>query len=263
MFITMMFVLSAAVSAPPTAAQQTEANRVSVSAPVTVVEIDLGKLKGDLRRLSWAPDGSQFYLQTAQADARLGWKIRHYMVGTDGKGPTSVNDEPAWSASYWTWKSAQSAPGMASMTIAVDQQTKRVSATATPMAGNAARGDPIAGGAGGVSAEEVGNVTQQSQNVQVFTLKLKGEVIGEFVNAPAIPGVTFGWGKTGSGLVAFRRPDGKLVLMDAAGNKQEVSGAKNAILPAFTTDGARLAWLEKTGGKKYALRVADVKVQMP
>jgi len=25
----------------------------------------------------------------------------------------------------------------------------------------------------------------------------------------------------------------------------------------------RLAWLEKTGGKKYALRVADVKVQMP
>ena len=263
MTFVMMLALSAALSAQAPAAAQADASRVSVSAPVTIVEIDLGKLKGELRRLSWAPDGNQFYIQTAQADAKIGWKLRHYVAGADGKAPASVNDEPAWSASYWTWKSSQSAPGMASLAIAVDQQTRRVSATATPMAGNAARGDPIAGGAGGVSAEEVGNVTQQSQNVQVITLKLKGETVGEFINAPAIPGVTFGWGKTGSGLVAFTRPDGKLVLMDAAGNKQEVTAAKNAILPAFTSDGARLAWLEKTGGKKFALRVADVKAQMP
>jgi hypothetical protein len=261
MCIAMMIVLSAALSAQPSAAQQTDVSRVSVAAPVTIVEIDLGKLKGSLRRLSWAPDGSQFYLQTAEADARLGWKIRHYVVGTDGKGPAGVKDEPAWAASYWTWKSAQSAPGVASLTIAVDQQAKRVSATATPMAGNMARGDITTGT--GISAEEVSNVTQQSQNVQTFTLKLKGEVIGEFVNAPAIPGLTFGWGKTGSGLVAFARPDGNLMLMDGAGNKQEVPPARNVVLPAFTTDGARLAWLEKTGRTRYTLRIADVKVEMP
>jgi hypothetical protein len=127
------------------------------------------------------------------------------------------------------------------------------------MAGNAARGDTISGM--GISAEEVGNVTQQSQNVQVFTLTLNGEVVGQFVNTPAIPGLTFGWGKTGSGLVVFSRPDGRLVVMDASGKKQEISSARDARLPAFTTDGARLAWLEKTGRKKYTLRVADVKVQ--
>lgn len=260
--VTVLLALAGVVSAPPSTAQQADVSRVSVSAPVTIVEIDLGKLKGDLRRLSWSPDGRGFYLQTAEADARLGWKTRHYVVGTDGKRPESVKEEPAWSASYWTWKSAQSAPGVASLTIAVDQQTKRVSATATPMAGNAARGD-APGGTGGVSVEEVGNVTQQSQNVPFITLKLKGEVIGEFVNAPAIPGVTFGWGKTGSGLVAFARPDGKLMLMDAAGNKQDVAAARNVVLPAFTTDGTRLAWLEKTGRKKYTLRVADVNDNTP
>ncbi len=259
----MMLLLSAVLSAAPAAAQQADATHVSVSAPVTIVEIDLGKLKGDLRRLSWAPDGSELYLQTAEADTRLGWKLHHYLIRTDGTKPASVKAEPDWSTTYWTWKSAQSAPGVASWTIAVDQKTERVSATATPMAGNAARGDPVSGGAGGVSVEEVGNVTQQSQNVQVITLTLKGEAIGKFVNAPAIPGLTFGWGKTGSGLVAFARPDGKLVVMDVAGHKQDVASARNAVLPAFTTDGLRLAWLEKTGGKKYALRVADVKVEMP
>ena len=35
--------------------------------------------------LSWAPDGNQFYIQTAQADAKLGWKLRHYVAGADGK----------------------------------------------------------------------------------------------------------------------------------------------------------------------------------
>lgn len=157
------------------------------------------------------------------------------------------------------WKSAQSAPGVAGMTIGVNQETKRLSATATPMGGNAARGEAISGM--GISPEEVGSVTQQSQNVQIFTLTLKGEVVGQFVNTPAIPGLTFGWGKTGSGLVAFSRPDGKLVVMDANGNKQEVSSARDARLPAFTTDGGRIAWLEKTGRKKYTLRIADVTVQ--
>lgn len=261
MSLVLMLVLSIA-AAVPASAQQVEAPRVSLSAPATVVEIDVGKLKGDLRRLSWAPDGTQFYLQTAEADARLGWKIRHYLVGTDGKAPKGVGDEPAWASGYWAWKSSQAAPGVASMKIAVEQQTKRMSATTPSMGGNAARGDAPTG-TGGISAQEVGDVTQQSQNVQVFTLKLKSEIVGEFVNSPAIPGLTFGWGKAGSGLVAFTRPDGKLVLMDASGGKQEVASVKDAILPGFTTDGTKLAWLEKTGRKKYALRVADVGVQVP
>lgn len=258
----MMTIVLAAAVAVTASAQPLDVAQVTLSAPAVIVELDMGKLKGDLRRLSWLPDGTQFYVQTAEADARLGWKLRHYVVGLDGKAPRGVSDEPAWSAGYWAWKSSQTAPGVASMKIDVSQETKRVSATATPMGGNAARGDAPTG-TGGISAQEVGDAAQQSQNVQVFTLKLKDEVVGEFVNAPAIPGLTFGWGKTGSGLVAFTRPDGNLVLMDVSSGKLEVTSAKNAILPAFTTDGTRLAWLEKTGRKKYTLRVAELNIQTP
>ena len=34
----------------------------------------------------------------------------------------------------------------------------------------------------------------QSQTAHYYILKLKGEVVGEFVNTVAVPGLTFGWG---------------------------------------------------------------------
>jgi len=65
-------------------------------------------------------------------------------------------------------------------------------------------------------------------------------------------------GPTGSGLIVFTPPDGKLVLMDSESRKLEVAGAKSAYLPAWTTDGKRIAYLEKSGRKKFLLRVVDV-----
>jgi len=37
-----------------------------------------------------------------------------------------------------------------------------------------------------------------------------------------------------------------------------VPRAKNAILPAWSTDGSRLAWAQKGSRKKFTLVVADV-----
>ncbi len=63
-------------------------------------------------------------------------------------------------------------------------------------------------------------------------LKLKGEVIGEFVNAPALPGTTFGWGPNGHAASSCSSTaDGRLVLMDGQGRKQEVAGAKAVVVP--------------------------------
>jgi len=45
-----------------------DASAVRVGAPATVTELDLGKMKGDLRQVGWSPDGSQLYLQTAEGD---------------------------------------------------------------------------------------------------------------------------------------------------------------------------------------------------
>jgi len=259
----MTVLLSLAVLSLVQAPAPLDASKVTVSAATTVAEIDVGKLKGELTRLAWSPEGTGWYVLTVERDTRSGdVKARHYLLGTDGTPPRSTGSEPPWAAAYWTWKSGQAAPGRPALKIGVDQRQERVSSTATPMAGNLARGgsDPgaSASGGAGVSMEEAARAAEQSQTANIFTLRLKGQVIGEFVNVPAVPGLTFGWGPSGSGLIAFANTDGRLVVMDEQGNQREVAGAKSVLLPAWTTDGKRLAWLEKTGRKKAALRVADV-----
>ena len=252
------------------AAPQVEAPAIVVSQPSDVAEIDTGKLKGTLVRLAWSPDATQIYLQTAEPDTRGNVKLRHYTMGLQGQPPKGIDAEPSWATGYWAWKSSQAAPGMASWKIAIEQQQKRLSSTSNPGGGDMAKGATSGGAAGssgsgggsggGMSVGEVAGAAYQTQNANIVTLRLKGEVIGEFVNAPALPGTTFGWGPTGSGLIVFTAPDGKVMLMDARSRKQEVPGSKGASLPAWTTDGKRIAYLEKSGRKKFLLRVVDVTI---
>ncbi|MBI3493832.1 MAG: hypothetical protein HY047_18950 [Acidobacteria bacterium] len=249
-----------AVPAPPAV----DASKLLLSAPASIVEFDTGKLKGDLTRLTWAQDARQVYLQTVERDRAGNVKtMHHYVLTLDGKPPKGVDAEPPWSAAYWSWKSTQTAPGLPTLKIDVEQQQKRVSGTSIPMGGDLARGGVDAGGSAGGAATGFGtgdavSAALQSQMVNVFTLKLKGEVVGEFVNAPAMPGLTFGWAPAGSGLIAFSNPSGRLVIMDYEGRTQEVVASKAALLPAWSDDGRRLAYLEKTGKNKAALRIIDV-----
>lgn len=248
------------------AAQATDASKVTVSAPARVVEFDTGKLKGDLVRLAWSPEAAEIYLQTAELDRRTGGvKLRHFLLGLDGKPPKGMDQEPAWATPYWMWKSAQTAPGRPVFKIDVEQQEKRVTSTSTPSGGDLARGggaDPLpgAGTSPGMSVDDAARAAEQSQMARVFTLKLRGQVIGEFVNVPAVPGLTFGWGPKGSGLIAFANTSGRLVVMDEQGRRQEMDGTQDVLLPAWTADGKRLAWLERKGRKKVELRVADVTI---
>jgi hypothetical protein len=46
--------------------------------------------------------------------------------------------------------------------------------------------------------------------------------------------------------------------MDRSGTKQEIAGSKDALLPAWSPDGMRLAWLQRDGKKKYQLKIASV-----
>jgi hypothetical protein len=45
-----------------------DVSALTVSAPQLVCELDLSVLKGDVRRLSWSPDGSYLHLQTVDRD---------------------------------------------------------------------------------------------------------------------------------------------------------------------------------------------------
>lgn len=260
MSISLALILVAAVAPSPLV----DASKLTLSAPVAIVEFDTGKLKGDLSRLTWAPDAQQWYLQTVERDRAGNVKtIRHYALERGGKPPKGIEGEPAWSTAYWSWKSAQAAPGLPAFKIDVEQQQKRMSGTSIPMGGDLARGGVDAGGSAGGAATGLGtgdavSAALQSQMVNVYTLKLKGEVVGEFINAPAMPGLTFGWAPAGTGLIAFANRDGHVVIMDDQGRKQEVASSRSALLPAWTDDGKRLAYLEKTGKNKAALKIVDV-----
>src|SRR6266540_2530312 len=114
-----------------------DASKLTLSAPATIVELDTGKLKGDLYRLAWSPDAQQMYVQTVERD-RIGnvKSTHHYLLMTlDGKPPKGLDAEPDWSTRYWGWKSGQAAPGLSSFKIDVEQARQRRSATSVPMGG--------------------------------------------------------------------------------------------------------------------------------
>lgn len=262
----MVIALMMAVTVGIVPAPQVDATRLVVSPPATVVEIDGGKMKGDLTRMAWSPDGRSVYFQTVERDTRGNVDVRHYLLALDEKEPKGLGQEPSWAAAYWLTKSAQSAPGVAGLKIAIDQQQKRVAATASPMGGDMAKGGAggSSGGAGGATggssvADAVGSAVQ-SQAATVVTLKLKGEVIGEFVNTTPLPGTTFGWGPSGTGLIAFVTGAGRLVFMDGEGRKQEVAGSKAVLMPGWAADGARLIYLERSGRKKYLVKTLDITI---
>ena len=195
-----------------------DASKLRLSAPAAIVEFDTGKLKGMLFRLAWSPDAQQIYLQTIERDrAGAVTAVHHYLMGLTGQSPKSVEQEPAWSTAYWERKSARAAPGLPAFKIELEESQRRVKSTSTPMGGDLAKGGLEGGGAmapvGGGAASEAMSASMQGQVAHYYTLKLKGEIVGEFVNTVATPGLTFGWAPAG-GLIAFSNPEGRVVIMD-------------------------------------------------
>jgi hypothetical protein len=239
---------------------QASAKTAQVSAPAQVgATLDGGKLKGEPIQLAWSPDGTKLFLQTAGRD-KLGMVTNprfYVMSAADGK-PESVDAPPAWATEYWAWKSGQFAPGSKTFGIEFKQDTRTVSATSTPMGGALAKGGADTGGTGGTGADDVANHAQQSQKLNVVVYTLKGETIGEFVGQQALHGYTFGWSPAALGMMAYGNQSGHLALMDQQGQKQQIDATKNVILPAWSSDGSKIAFLQKAGKNKYDLFVVTV-----
>jgi hypothetical protein len=241
-------------------AQPAAPGGITLDAPQSVAQIDTGKIKGDPLRLSWSPDSAELFLMSADRDRMGNIKGTHgYLIKVADKSIKSIDQEPDWSSKYWSWKSGQVSPAAPAFRITVEQGERTVRAVSAPTGGALARGgtaDPTAG----TTMGDIASAANTAQTERVVTLKAKGEPIGEWVNQPVVPGVSFSWAPAPRHLLVYTKPDGgSLMTLDDQGHKGELQGAKDAVLPAFSEDGAKLAWLEKKDKKHYELTIAGVK----
>jgi len=246
---------------PQSAAGPISANAVKLT-PKPIAEFELSKLRGVIRRLAWNADNTQLYLQTTELklDA-LVKEAFNYVIDAATGAMKKVDAEPAWATDYYAWKSWKSAPGDDKFMIEVASEQRKASATSIPMAGDYARGGTgadVSGAAGSASMESVAAAAQQLQSGTANIMRLKGQVIGEWMNQPIVPGQTFGWGPKGTNLIAYAEPNNRqLVVMDKSGAKQKISDTKGVWVPSFSDDAQKLAWIE-VRGKKAILIVSDV-----
>jgi hypothetical protein len=243
------------ISPAQTPATPVDASAIKVGTPATIAELDLGKLKGDLRQVGWSPDGAQLYVQTAEGNPSS-QKLRHYVVPTAGGALQAVDGEPEWASAYWGIKSDRFAPGLRSLMIEVVQKSEKMK-----VGTGSGRPGEQAGGAPGSVPVDVEKVAE-GQFQHLTRLVFLDEMVSEFENERPIPGLMFSWGPTGSGAIAYTdREAGRLMFFDQHKHKQTVNGIKDALLPAWSIDGTRLAWVQKSGRKKYSLIWAAVSLK--
>jgi hypothetical protein len=254
--VAVTLILVSAFSAAAAAQAPLPVGKLEFSRPADLATLDMGQLKGEPARLAWSPDGSQFYLQSLEAFGRPDAAAFHYLFDVATGSRTSLAAEPEWAATYWVAKSNQVSPDIPGHKIALESEQKIERTTSVPRGGDLARGGSST--AMGTSAEDAAMAANNRQAIMIHRMKLQGETVGEFETF-IVPGLTFGWGPEGTQVIAFAaRGNGRVTVMDGTGRKQEVGGSKDALLPAWSPDASRLAWLQKDGRRKFVLRVVEV-----
>jgi hypothetical protein len=257
--LAMLFAL--ALQLPLQSTTAADVRRLEVSQPRIVIQVTRGDLQGQPARLAWSPDQQELYVRAVRTDTWGNERVWHYIVRLAERSLTPVEGEPPWASTYWLRKSALDSPGIADFRIAIEMREARKTATGSGSGMGQNGGDPNLGAELGLQGQAIIMSSLQAQRVSTTTMRLKGELLGEFVNTPAVPGLTFGWAPAGSGMIAFANTKRRLVLMDASGRKHAVAGVKDVFLPAWSDDGAHVACLQRTARNTYVLAVLDLSVR--
>jgi len=240
--------------------QPVDATRVATSAPRQVLSVAVEDLGGDPDRLAWSPDKQLLYLRATKTDRWGNQTVHHYEIRLSDGRLRPVDREPTWSGRYWEWKAALAAPGTPAFRIGVETRDERRTATGVDTGGALLGGgaDPSLGANLGPQGSAIAGIAVQAQMVRTTTLTLKGELLAQFVNTTPTAGLTYGWAPARMDAVVYVSRKSRLVIMDRAGRKHEVPSVTDALLPGWSDDGTRLAWLQRLGGKRLALAVMDV-----
>lgn len=240
------------------AQQPVHVSTLDISAPAPLGSIDLSDVKGTPSRLSWSPDASQLYFQTLEGGfGKPDATLRHYLFSVSTGARTTLDAEPDWAAAYWTAKSWKMSPDPQPLEIELKSERRLERTTSVPRGGDLARGGTSTGM--GSSAEEGVKAVNSVQTVHSNSMWLHGQLIGLFENSVIVPGLTFGWGPAGSRLIAFAaQKSGRIVVMDGERRRKNVPQSKDGLLPAWSPDGTRLAWLQKSGRRQFLLQISRI-----
>ena len=228
---------------------------VRLSKPETLLPLDGGASKGQPTRLAWSPDGASIYLRLSRFDRWANERATHVLVDLAARTPTPIDDEPPWAGSYWLWKSARSSPALPTWRFVFDARDELLRTTNVPREGNIGQhtADPAAG------LDEVAmRAALASQKVHVETLTLSGHRVDHAPNGNIAVGRTFGWAPAPRTLIVFVTQKGRLALMDSRGRVREIGDTSKALLPGWSEDGRRVAFVERARNDKFLLRVLRV-----
>jgi hypothetical protein len=252
-----MWLLAATVLTAQLAAQappSVESGRVAVSPPRIVTEIDMNKLKGKAVRLAWSFDGLQVYLRTSEFDHWQNERAVHCVITLADGALVRADSEPIWAGSYWLWKAGVIAPGLPGLRMESETQAKIVTAVGStasaPGVSNPNQSDP--------SRSQVASDMASAQVVAKRTVKVKGTVVAEMGSDSGELGTLVGWAPAPLGVMAFVDRSGQLKLVDREGHTVDVPGTSDVLLPAWSPDGKRLAFLQRKGKKALVLNVVEV-----
>jgi hypothetical protein len=231
----LVFAVAASAQAP--APPPINVSKIAVSEPAAICQLDMGVLRGEMRRLSWSTDNQYIHVQTVDDDRSL----RDYIVDLQTKDVSVAYGEPEWAAQFWRHKADLASPGLPSLRLELTQSARQTSTRPA------------------IQPANPGGQYQPPPRTAIdayepeFILRMAGEEIGRWLREPPNPGETYGWGPTGSAALVFADRDGRLVFLDQARRKRVVTGVKGATMPAWSTDGTRLAYLVKSGRKMLRL----------
>jgi hypothetical protein len=228
-----------------------------LTTPVVWAEIETDVLKGRPAQLAWSDDRSELYLEVVEGDSPAMLKFRHYLVRKGGP-PKAVDARPKWVEAYWKWKSARSFFGDPRLTIQIETQ-QRVLDNLNGTAAN--KTVYLTDSPNGVSGQALMMAKQTGGTQVVSLLRLHGQVIGEFDNEMIVPGYTFSWSPEQLRLIAYRSTSGRLAIMNDDGRTETCAATRDVLLPAWSDDGAAIAYLERLNRKKLALRVVEIEQQ--